>query len=279
MDELRELLGGLPAWSLALMAVGGLALVGWGGWLLRARTGAPAPVDAITDWWDAPAAGGLTRRDAVRLSRRSTEQFRGLQTALRVRMDRWRQELDLRRDTTLQAIEVIRLSAMSIRLPQTMVELYQSLSALPRKPPEAQRADFEWHAQAGVTPLRPALWTDHRSGGQVEFAVEEHSFSLVRQTFALPSIGFDELTLFDADDVAVARVRVRLGQEYQQIEESAVVGCRPGAWTSVFAALRVRMDERRESLLIRTRYREVSRLRSDFGLEDRGSDPAAGEHR
>ena len=206
--------------------------------------------------------------EAVTYALETRDQFETLEQRLQHRLKHWRDSVETRRMTTLQAVEIIRQSATAIRLAQTIWELYESLIAWPRKSQEAQRADLEWHAQAGVKPLVWRIWQDPAGEGFVGCEVEGHPFSIVCKSFELSNISFFELTLFDSADTVLARVRVRADEDTRQVEDSVILACRPGRWIHVLADLRVRMDERRESVLMRTRYQELTRMRSDFGLDD-----------
>jgi hypothetical protein len=65
----------------------------------------------------------------------------------------------------------------------------------------------------------------------------------------------------------VLTVRVSLDTDRMQVRSATIEGYRPGSWVPVLVTTRALMDERRERLLMASRYREVDKLRSSFGIE------------
>ena len=61
-------------------------------------------------------------------------------------------------------------------------------------------------------------------------------------------------------------VRVKLTADRVSVLETAVMSYRPGLWVGMLSEVRVRMDERRERLLLGSRHRDIEKMRTDFGL-------------
>jgi len=92
----------------------------------------------------------------------------------------------------------------------------------------------------------------------------------------LSRASFDELTLFDGVDAAVMTVQVKLQADRLRVLESTVTSYRPGPWLAALVESRALMDERRERLLMQARYRDVDRMRVDFGIGAAAPDWSAG---
>jgi len=207
-------------------------------------------------------------QEAIVASLNALQKFHASQVGLRSMLSSRTRQLEERRAATVAAVELIRKSAHGFRLPNTLAELYASLISLPRKSADAQRADFAWHALAGVQPLAMHRWQGDGRDGSVELTVGGVAFVLGKVTVESPALSFEEFTLRDGDGEMLARVRIRLAPDRTASADSVVTACRPGPWIGRFTELRTRMDERRETVLLKTRYRDVAQLRSDFGIAD-----------
>jgi hypothetical protein len=183
------------------------------------------------------------------------------------RLARQRQSADKVRGEAEAAAQLLRETALALRLPDTAFELYESLRRLPAKAAQVQRADREWHALARIESPRATPLDESLGLWGVEFMAAGQFFRIVGQTYRLSRADFDELTVFGAGDAALMTVRVTLDAARTQVVKTAVMAYRPGAWVEVWVKTRALMDERQQSLLMRSRYRDVETMCNDFGLK------------
>ena len=161
----------------------------------------------------------------------------------------------------------MRRAALEMRLPDTVFEIYESLRLLPRKSAEAQQVDREWHRQARIEPGRVVVIDEATRECIVDFTASGRQFRVTGRSYELSRSNFDELTLFDGRDLAVLMVRVKLEPDRLRVIEATVTSYRPSPWVAVLVESRALMDERREKLLLKSRFRDVEKMRADFGMD------------
>lgn len=272
MPESIALLVPGSGWRVVLALAGLILLVlGFGVWAVlteRRRTSPPRrdpaaasepPVDAAPPALDAPTL-------ALQQSLASLQHFDQLQADLRERLAQAGHALEAERDQLGAAIQLMKQSALEMRLPETVYEVYESLRLMPRKAADAQRADREWHRLARVESGRVLVLDERSRQTVVDLVVAGRSFRISGRSFELSRVSFDELTLFDGVDAAVMTVQVKLQADRLRVVEATVTRYRPGPWLAALVETRALMDERRERLLLQSRYRDVDRMRVDFGV-------------
>ena len=162
--------------------------------------------------------------------------------------------------------EVLKNLAMEKRFPETLYQIYFETRAFPKKSPEAQETDLEWHRQAGITNLsvEPIVAED---GILIRFTLQEHQYSLSAINYRFARTYFVELILKDADDLKllVARVKARESTG-REILEKAVIEMRSGDWIDDIASCRLLMDKRKTEVQLLAEHREVETLKSRFIL-------------
>lgn len=213
---------------------------------------------------------------ALQQSLANLQHFDRLQSELRQRLAQAGQALDAERDHLGTAIQLMKRSAIEMRLPQTVYEVYESLRLMPRKTAEAQRADRDWHRLARVESGRVLVLDERSRQTVIDLVVAGRAFRISGRSFVLSRASFDELTLFDGADAAVMTVQVKLQADRLQVLESTVMSYRPGPWLAALVESRALMDERRERLLMQSRYRDVDRMRVDFGIGAAAPDWSSG---
>jgi hypothetical protein len=256
-----------------VMALACLALlvIAFGVWALvseRRRTRGPVlsprvePGDAA-----APPPVADASVDALQQSLSSLERFDALQSDLRHRLARANTEMEAERGNVGSAVQLMRRAALEMRLPETVFEIYESLRLLPRKSAEAQQVDREWHRQARIEPGRVVVIDEATRECIVDFTASGRHFRVTGRSYELSRSNFDELTLFDGRDLAVLMVRVKLEPDRLRVIEATVTSYRPSPWVAVLVESRALMDERREKLLLNSRFRDVEKMRADFGMD------------
>lgn len=232
------------------------ALIGWSLWRLARPGGLCARQDAgDADGFERPDDGAVPHESIV-AALRSLEGFQTKESALRARLSSRSHRLAQRRAETRAAADLVRRSLHDIGLPQTLAALFDSLAALPGKPPHARAANLAWHALAGVQPLAIERWVCDHAAGQVEFCLGAATFSLGKQTLRMSTLVVREFTLCDGQGRLLAHVRTCGTRENPDVDGSVVTTCRPGAWVGLFCDLRLGMDERRATVLMMTRCGE-----------------------
>ena len=218
------------------------------------------PVDASGHAADVPSAEALAK------TLESLEKYSRLQASLRDRLDRARAETALSKVRVESAAQLLIRSATQMRLPHAVHEICESLRVLPRKSLQVQQADREWHKLAGIEP-GPVLVLDEAAAHYVvDFTCFGRPLRVTCRTFKLSRSVFDELSLFDDHDGPVLTSRVFLDPQRLHILDTSVSLYRPGPWVDVLLDTRALMDERRETLLLHSQYRELEKMRDDFGL-------------
>ncbi len=204
--------------------------------------------------------------DALQLSLSSLQRFDSLQQDLRARLQQSRGEMESDRSNVGSAVQLMKRAAIEMRLPETVYEIYESLRLLPKKSQEAQAADRDWHRQVGIEPASAMIFEEAVRYCAVDFSLGAREFRISGRSYELSRSSFDELTLFESRDTAVLTVRVKLTADRVSVLETAVMSYRPGLWVGMLSEVRVRMDERRERLLLGSRHRDIEKMRTDFGL-------------
>jgi hypothetical protein len=162
--------------------------------------------------------------------------------------------------------EVLKNLAMEKRFPETLYQIYFETRAFPKKSPEAQETDLEWHRQAGITNLsvEPIVAED---GILIRFTLQEHQYSLSAINYRFARTYFVELILKDADDVKLLVARVKANESTgREILEKAVIEMRSGDWIDDIASCRLLMDKRKTEVQLLAEHREVETLKSRFIL-------------
>jgi len=260
-----------PGYQVAL-ALAGLALVvlSVALWAWRAERRRSARRDPAAQGAPEPALDAAVAEPSVQALHASLsglERFDRLQADLRHRLAQADGAMARERDVVENAVQLMKRAAQEMRLPETLHELYESLRVLPRKPPHAQQADREWHRLARIEPGRSLLLDAEMRHYVVDFTASGHPLRISGRSFKLSRTQFDELTLFDQHGKALFTTRVKPGPGPDAPVEATVMSYRPGPWVGLMVETRALMDERRQSLLMRARYRDVERMRADFGLE------------
>ncbi len=204
---------------------------------------------------------------ALQVSLAGLEQFEHMQAQLRQRLTTAQQALDSDSSKVSDAVELMRRAAVEMKLPHTVFEIYEGLRLFPRKPASSQAADQAWHQEVGVAPGRVLVLDEPTRQTLVDFSCAGRVMRIAGRSYVLSRSAFDELTLFDGGEQAVLTVRVSLDTDRMQVRSATIEGYRPGSWVPVLVTTRALMDERRERLLMASRYREVDKLRSSFGIE------------
>ncbi len=271
MPETTLLPGLNPGYKIVLaLACLALAVIAFGVWALvserrRGRQRAAAlrvePIAAASD------VGTDSPVDALQQSLSSLERFDALQSDLRQRLARVSTEMQAERNSVGSAVQLMRRAALEMRLPDTVFEIYESLRLMPRKSAEAQQADRDWHRQARIEPGRVVVLDEATRECIVDFTASGRQFRVTGRSYVLSRSNFDELTLFDGRDAAVLMVRVKLEPDRLRVLEATVTSYRPAAWVAVLVESRAMMDERREKLLLKSRFRDVEKMRADFGMD------------
>lgn len=219
---------------------------------------------ASTEEIEAPDEAAV---EALRNTLGSLEKYDRLQTQLRERLERTRRETESTRVRMESQAQLLRQSAIEMRLPHTVHELFESLRLLPRKSAQAQQADREWHRLVGIEP-GPVLVLDAASSHcVVDFACFGRAMRITGRTFKLSRSTFDEVSLFEDQDYPVLTSRVIQDPKRSRILETAVSTYRPGSWVDLLVDSRALIDERRETLLLHSQYRDLEKMRDDFGLD------------
>jgi hypothetical protein len=162
--------------------------------------------------------------------------------------------------------EVLKNLAMEKRFPETLYQIYFETRAFPKKSPEAQETDLEWHRQAGITNLsvEPIVAED---GILIRFTLQEHQYSLSAINYRFARTYFVELILKDADDLKLLVARVKASESTgREILEKAVIEMRSGDWIDDIASCRLLMDKRKTEVQLLAEHREVETLKSRFIL-------------
>ena len=262
-------------WRVVLALAGLMLLVlGFGVWAVlteRRRPRSPRPYASAEPAQLAPVAAPAPSAldeptQALQQSLANLQRFDQLQADLRQRLAQAGQALDAERDQLGTAIQLMKRSALEMRLPETVYEVYESLRLMPRKTADAQRADREWHRLARVEAGRVLVLDERNRQTVVDLVVAGRAFRISGRSFKLSRASFDELTLFDGLDAAVMTVQVKLQADRLRVVEATVTSYRPGPWLAALVESRTLMDERRERLLLQSRYRDVDRMRVDFGI-------------
>jgi len=231
---------------------------------LRSRISSPRVEPVVVVAPPPPADASV---DALEQSLSSLERFASLQSDLRHRLALANSEMEAERGNVGSAVQLMRRAALEMRLPDTVFEIYESLRLLPRKSAEAQQADREWHRQARIEPGRVVVIDEATRECIVDFTASGRQFRITGRSYKLSRSNFDELTLFDGRDQAVLMVRVKLEPDRLRVIEATVTSYRPSAWVAVLVESRALMDERREKLLLKSRFRDVEKMRADFGMD------------
>ncbi|MDM7942382.1 MAG: hypothetical protein QUV35_07115 [Hydrogenophaga sp.] len=205
--------------------------------------------------------------EALRNTLGSLEKYDRLQGSLRERLQTTRQQTASARVRMESQAGLLRQSAVEMRLPHTVHEIFESLRLLPRKSAQAQQADREWHRLVGIEP-GPVLVLDAASSHcVVDFECFGRAMRITGRTFKLSRAVFDELSLFDDQEQPVLTARVVPDPQRLNIVEATVSSHRPGPWVDLLVESRLLMDERRETLLLHSQYRDLEKMRDDFGLD------------
>jgi hypothetical protein len=162
--------------------------------------------------------------------------------------------------------EVLKNLAVEKHFPETLYQIYFETRAFPKKSPEAQETDLEWHRQAGITDLsvEPIVAED---GLLIRFTLQEHQYVLAAIHHRFARTYFVELTLKDADDVKLLVARVKANESTgREILEKAVIEMRSGDWIDDLASCRLLMDKRKTEVQLLAEHREVETLKSRFIL-------------
>lgn len=259
---------------LALAALGLLVLTFglWAWWSERLQTGRPfGQFDDRTEPIAAAPSNAVLAADesiqALQVSLAGLEQFEQMQAQLRQRLNAAQEMLESDSSKVSDAVELMRRAAAEMKLPQTVFEIYEGLRLLPRKPPSSQAADHAWHQEVGVSPGRVLVLDEPTRQTLVDFSCADRVLRIAGRSYALSKTAFDELTLFDGGEQAVLTVRVTLDIHRMQVRSATIESYRPGPWVPVLVTTRALMDERRERLLMASRYRDVDKLRSSFGID------------
>ncbi len=204
---------------------------------------------------------------ALHVSLAGLEQFEYPQAQLRQRLSAAQQVLDSDSRKVSDAVELMRRAAVEMKLPHTVFEIYEGLRLLPRKTASSQAADQAWHQEVGLTPGRVLVLDEPTRQTLVDFSCAGRAMRIAGRSYVLSRSAFDELTLFDGGEQAVLTVRVSLDTDRMQVRSATIESYRPGLWVPVLVTTRALMDERRERLVMASRYRDVDKLRSSFGLD------------
>lgn len=204
--------------------------------------------------------------DPIAAAQASLARFDELQRSLRAQFVVMENALRAEREGVHAAVAEMRLAAAEMRLPETVVEIYDSLRALPRKSVEAQAEDCRWHARAGITPGRVLSLSDGLRETEVGFEVQGRPMRIRGRSYALTRSNFDELSLIDGDGTVVLMVKVRRPSDTLAPGAAEILGYRPGDWLASMTECRLRMDARRHEALLAAGHRDVVKLREDFGL-------------
>lgn len=205
--------------------------------------------------------------EALRQTLGSLEKYDRLQGSLRDRLEKTRKETASARLRMESQAGLLRQSSVEMRLPHTVHEIFESLRLLPRKSTQAQQADREWHRLVGIVP-GPVLVLDASSSHcVVDFECFGRALRITGRTFKLSRSTFDELSLFDDQEHPVLTARVFPDPQRLSILEATVSSYRPGPWVDLLVESRLLMDERRETLLLHSQYRDLEKMRDDFGLD------------
>jgi hypothetical protein len=196
----------------------------------------------------------------------SLEKFDRLQSDLRDRLERTRINAESARVRLESQTQLLRQSAIEMRLPHTAHEIFESLRLLPRKSALAQQADRDWHQLAGIEP-GPVLVLDAVANHSVvDFRCFGRELRVTGRTFKLSRYAFDELSVFADQEHRVLTARVMLDPQRVRILDVIVSTYRPGLWVDALVDVRALIDERRETLLLHSQYRDLEKMRDDFGL-------------
>jgi hypothetical protein len=171
-------------------------------------------------------------------------------------------------ETSLSRFRQINLKNLAVEkhFPETLYQIYFETRAFPKKPPEAQETDLEWHRQAGITDLsvEPIVAED---GILIQFTLQEHRYSLTAIHHRFARTYFVELTLKDTDDLKLLVARVKANESTgREILEKAVIEMRSGDWIDDVASCRLLMDKRKTEVQLLAEHREVETLKSRFIL-------------
>jgi hypothetical protein len=146
--------------------------------------------------------------------------------------------------------EVLKNLAIEKRFPETLYQIYYETRAFPKKSPEAQETDLEWHRQAGI-----------------RFTLQDHQYSLSAINYRFARTYFVELILRDPEDVKLLVARVKANESTgREILEKAVIEMRSGDWIDDIASCRLLMDKRKTEVQLLAEHREVETLKSRFIL-------------
>ncbi|MEY2623804.1 MAG: hypothetical protein RLZZ101_1039 [Pseudomonadota bacterium] len=162
--------------------------------------------------------------------------------------------------------EVLKNLAIEKRFPETLYQIYYETRAFPKKSPEAQETDLEWHRQAGITDLsvEPIVAED---GILIRFTLQDHQYSLSAINYRFARTYFVELILRDPEDVKLLVARVKANESTgREILEKAVIEMRSGDWIDDIASCRLLMDKRKTEVQLLAEHREVETLKSRFIL-------------
>jgi len=215
----------------------------------------------------APVLAADESIQALQVSLAGLEQFEKMQAQLRQRLSAAQEVLESDSSKVSDAVELMRRAASEMKLPHTVFEIYEGLRLLPRKPPSSQAADQAWHQEVGVSPGRVLVLDESTRQTLVDFSCAGRVLRIAGCSYALSRTAFDELTLFDGREQAVLTVRVSLDTNRMQVRSATIESYRPGPWVTALVTTRALMDERRERLLMASRYRDVDKLRSSFGID------------
>lgn len=205
--------------------------------------------------------------EVLRNTLQSLEEFDRLQGDLRERLERTRLSAESARTRLESQAELLKQSALEMRLPHTVHEIFESLRLLPRKSAQAQQTDLDWHSLAGVVP-GPVLVLDAAANHcVVGFRCAGRELRVTGRTFKLSRVTFDELSLFEDQQHPVLTARVMRDPKRSRILDVTVPTYRPGRWVDVLVRAWALIDERRETLLLHSQYRDVEKMRDDFGLD------------
>lgn len=170
--------------------------------------------------------------------------------------------------------ESLKASAIENRLPLTLYELYEGMRHFPKKSPQAQSSDLEWHAKIGVGGIK-VLDTSSKliPGREVYFTLDGESFSILGTHHRYSQTAFIEISLYDSEDVLLVTVRVRPQEEGMALAEQAVISMKPGDWLQKLLSCRARMDLRHQQVSLLTQHRDVQQLKENFAIRTDFSSP------